>query len=182
MLTSMRLTLMSSSATWSPSSLFASDSALIARSSCSSTSPPIESTELRTRSRSSLKRLRDVVPEIFDFHRAVSSAGPRLYGATPHRAKTSTLCGKRQLNVLPFPSRLLDAQRPFVALQRVLDDRETEARAAASRASARIHAIEALRDARDLLRRDPDAGVDDLEHGGRRRGAPDRSSHVPLGA
>ena len=58
-------------------------------------------------------------------------------------------------------------------LQRMLDDREAEAGAAARPRAAGIDAIEALRDPRNLLLRDADAGVDDLEDGAVVVGPPD---------
>ena len=66
-------------------------------------------------------------------------------------------------------------------LQRVLDDRKPEARAAARPRAARIDAIEALRHARNLLLGDADAGIDDLEDGAAVSRRARRLFTLPLG-
>src|SRR5690606_23831335 len=53
----------------------------------------------------------------------------------------------------------LDAERRTVPLQRVLDDREAQTRAAHRARTAWIDAIETFGEARDVLGRDADAGV-----------------------
>src|SRR5690606_12327804 len=55
----------------------------------------------------------------------------------------------------------LDAERAAVALQRVLDDGEPEARPARGPRAARIDAIAALGHPWDLIARDADAGIRD---------------------
>src|SRR6266851_631275 len=62
-----------------------------------------------------------------------------------------------------FARRAVDGERRAVARERVFDDGEAEARAAGLARAAAIDAIEALGQARDVLRRDADARVLDLE-------------------
>src|SRR5690606_8517454 len=170
MLTSMRLTLSSSSATLRPSSLLPSASARIPRASCSSTSPPIVSTELRTRSRSSLKRREMWCPRSSTSIAACSCRETRtlrfggLYDRPsgcafraaaprdPLRRETARECAA-------FTLATLDRERRAVPLQRVLDDREAEPRAARRARTAGIDSIEALGDPRDLILGDADAGI-----------------------
>src|SRR6185503_6737792 len=66
-----------------------------------------------------------------------------------------------------------DDELAFVPLQRVLDDRQSQAGAAARPRAAGVDAVEALRHARNLLLGYADAGVDDLENGGAVDRAPD---------
>src|SRR5690606_14826538 len=175
--TSIRLTFASSSATFRPSSLSPSTSAWIARSSCSSTSPPIASTELRTCSRSALKRRAMWWPRPSTSIGATPSTlrrAGRLYdgplGAAAQRdARGREMAAERAAATFAA----LDRQRAVVPLQRVLHDREPQAGAAGRARAARIDAIEALRDPRNLLLRNADAGVDHLEHGAVVREPPD---------
>src|SRR5262245_33174611 len=72
-----------------------------------------------------------------------------------------------------------DRELPAVARERVLHDRETQARAAGLAGAAAVDAIEAFREPRDVLGRDADAGVLDLERGAV-LGALPFQPHLPL--
>src|SRR5678816_4762707 len=61
------------------------------------------------------------------------------------------------------PRLALDREARVVAVEHVLDDRETEAGAAIAPRAACGDAIEALREPVEVLLLDADAGVDDLE-------------------
>src|SRR5581483_8334128 len=66
----------------------------------------------------------------------------------------------------------LDLERRLVARERVLHDREPEARAAALARAPAVDAVEALGEPRDVLALDPDPGVLDGEDRALARGAP----------
>src|SRR5690349_17955842 len=75
----------------------------------------------------------------------------------------------------------LDLEPAFVALERVLDDRQSQTSAAAGARASLIHAIETLGQARDVFRRRADAAVG---HGEPRAAAGAFPAHVdaPAGA
>src|SRR6185503_12153072 len=63
----------------------------------------------------------------------------------------------------PLPFVALDVQLPAVRQHEVLDDRQSEPRAPQLARAGLVHAVEALGDARQVGRRNPDAGVADRE-------------------
>src|SRR5258706_3182127 len=102
---------------------------------------------------------------------------PRL----PRASTPCTICvtsgtGRRRQRRLPNPLlremtseraalalRALHVEPAAVPLQRMLDDGEPQPRAALAAGAARVHAVEPLRQARDMFRRDADAAVDHRE-------------------
>ena len=63
------------------------------------------------------------------------------------------------MNVEPSPSRDCDGDLAAVRLRDVADDRETETGAAGVAAARPVDAVEALEDALEIARRDPDAVI-----------------------
>src|ERR1700676_1164243 len=84
-----------------------------------------------------------------------SSTRRRVHGLVPN-ALLREMTGKRAALAL----RALDVEPAAVPLQGVLDDGETQPRPALPAGTAGVHAIEALGQAGDVLRRDADAAVD----------------------
>src|SRR5690606_2465315 len=113
---------------------------------------------------------RNVVPEIFAFHRRLllprdadleirelydRPSGCAFRAAAPRDPLRRETARERAA----FTLATLDRERRAVPLQRVLDDREAEPRAARRARTAGIDSIEALGDPRDLILGDADAGI-----------------------
>ena len=84
-----------------------------------------------------------------------------------HHVISASTCGSSSRsgpntheNALPTPSSLRDLEPRLMQLQHVLDDREAKAGAAGLARAAGRHAVEALGQARQVLRRNALAGVD----------------------
>jgi hypothetical protein len=71
--------------------------------------------------------------------------------------------GKNASIVAPSPRRARGADRAAVRLREVLHDGEPEAGAAGLARAARVRAVEALEDAREVLRADPAPRISDAE-------------------
>src|SRR5258708_30304827 len=87
--------------------------------------------------------------------------------------------GEARAEAAALPRRAVDVEHRAVAAQRVLHDGEPQSGATRFARAAAVDAVEALGEARDMLGRDADPGVLDLEDRAVARGAPPEP-HAPV--
>src|SRR5688572_16993357 len=157
--TSMPLTFRSSVARDSPKELSPSTSAVIALARLSSTRPPIASTRVRTRSRSSLNRR-----EMWWERSAVSIHVLRCAGQCIAAAIDQHASRWEYATESAAASRFaVHFQRSAMVLQYMLHNGKTEPGAAGRAGPARVHPVESFGQPRQVLGRNPGSRVMHLE-------------------
>src|ERR1700731_2023792 len=106
------------------------------------------------------------IMRVFLYLRLPRASTPRAIFVTSgtrrrmHRRLPNPLLREMTSERAALAFRALHVEPAAVPLQRMLDDGEAQPRAALAAGAARVHAVESLRQARNMFRRNADAAVD----------------------